>query len=150
MDVGISRHTNAMMCLHATLIRAISTLKKKRLDLMASGGHKHHQTMTSISLNDTCENNEAKTYIKIGTGRALRPLISCDDTMLPLWKEFADALCALSNLKDVGVVHLLISHVHLTGKIFITSYYYVISRRRIVDAHFRDWLDVYLYDFLRI
>ena len=150
MDGGISRHTNAMMCLHATLIRAISTLKKKRLDMMASGGHNHHQTMTSTSSNDTCENNEAKTYIKIGTGRALRPLISCDDTMLPLWKEFADALCALSNLKDVGVVHLLISHVQLSGKIF-TSYYYIISRRSIVvDAHFRYMIIVYLYDFLRI
>ena len=113
---GISRHTNAMMCLHATLIRAISTLKKKRLEVIANGGHKHHQTMTSSSSNDAKE-NDAKTYIKIGTGRALRPLISCDDTMLPLWKEFADALCALSNQKDVGVVHLLISHVQLSGKI---------------------------------
>lgn len=94
----ISRHTNAMMCLHATLVRGTSTLKTKRI---AS-----HQTKQTNDVNNCNATSSSKTYIKIGTGRALRPLITPNDTMLPLWIEFSDALSSLPT--HGGVVHLLI------------------------------------------
>ena len=96
----IARHTNAMMCLHATLIRGCSTLKTKRI------AGKTEQTNDANNCNAT---SSSKTYIKIGTGRALRPLITPNDTMLPLWSEFSDALSSLpTQPKASGVVHLLI------------------------------------------
>lgn len=102
----VSRHTNAMMCLHATLIRGISTLKKQRAVMV---GHRHHESSDVIAKQtstSTAKNND-KIYVKIGTGRALRPLYSSDDTMLPLWREFADVLCSLPDQKN-GVVHLYV------------------------------------------
>ena len=101
----ISRHTNAMMCLHATLIRGVSTLKTKRI-----AGHQYeHQTKQTNDANNCNATSSSKTYIKVGTGRALRPLITPNDTMLPLWSEFSDALSSLpTQQKASGVVHLLI------------------------------------------
>ena len=90
-----------MMCLQATLIRGCSTLKTKRI----SG----HQTKQTNDANNCNAASSSKTYIKIGTGRALRPLITPNDTMLPLWSEFSDALSSLpTQSKADGVVHLLI------------------------------------------